>query len=251
MPDNGLVFRSFAQGSDRFFDAVRPYSGAGSVWFPNNLQGVSSRRNSDESLRDWFERMIENLGRQAPYSFLLEENIGLLATIKWTSNSSLTYANIQVIIAPCPLDEYFCDASQKAFYLRLDCDKQTLGELFTHPHPHIHLDDDLSPRFALDNGTSENVIVDFVEFVYRHFKPDLWLEWARSIWDRDYAHHHPATREKNPFPRIVEAFKASQFHLLQDYQAEMLHLKRLLFQEKERMSDLRLSKTERELLEYP
>jgi len=250
MSDSGSTLQSFSAGSDRFFNAVRTFRPEGGVWFPSELRDKETKRKRQESLHEWFCRVVEQLGPLAPESLALEPNIGLLATIKWVSGTSLTYANIQVIIANSSLQDYYYEPTE-AFYLRLDCDKQTLGDLFTHPHPHLHIDNELGPRFALDAGTSENVVVDFIEFLYRHYKPDLWLEWASTIWDRDFAQRRPHNPEQNPLPRIIEAFQASEYSVLRSYGTDLAQLKSLLTRSKQHLLNLRLDSSERELLGYP
>ncbi len=252
MPNLGMTCRSFSPGADRFFEAIRPYRGDGTVWFPRALRGLDTSRSEGDPLHSWFRRVVDGLGSQAPGSFALEENMGLLATIKWTSDSVLTYANIQVIVTDGSLESYYCESDRAAFYLRFDSDETTLGEPFSHPHPHphIHLDGSLSPRFALDGGTSANVVVDFVEFLYRHYQPDDWLSWATKIWNRDFA-RRSLEPDQNSFPEILTAFRNGQLNTLRNYRSELGRLKQLLWADKERISPLRTDPFDRELLEYP
>ena len=58
----------------------------------------------------------------------------------------------------------------------------TLGDPFTHPLAHVHVSDESHPRFSLDGGTSGNVIVDYLEFLYRNYVFDDWLNWAKRQW---------------------------------------------------------------------
>ena len=251
MPDLGTTPRSFSPHCDRFFDAIRPYGPTGRQVFPPKSTELDSKRNRGETLHSWFCRVVNQLGPQAPDSLAVESNMGILATLRWISGTVLSYANIQVIVATCALEEFYCDPNQTAFYLRFDCDAKTLGNPFSHPHSQLHVDGELSPRFVLDGGTTENVLVDFIEFLYRHYFPDLWWEWASSIWNRDYAERHSDQPDQNPLPKIFEAFQLSQLNVLSDYKSDLAHLKRLLTEAKQRFSSLRMHATDRELLEYP
>jgi hypothetical protein len=243
--------QSFSFGIDRFLDCIRPYAKApGGTIFPRGLSETSSRRNPDESLHSWFKGVVDDLGPEAPASVAIEENIGVLASIKWGSNKILKYANIQVIVAEASLEDYYLDSEINAIYLRLDCDELTLGEPFSHPHPHIHLESSLSPRFALDGGFSENVVVDFMEFLYRHYKPSQWLAWAERTWNEKFEEARIGD-EDNPFPIIVDAFRTSQIQILRDYALTLTRLKTVLKNRKDNLLDLKLDPKDRELLEYP
>jgi hypothetical protein len=242
--------RSFSKGLDLFFDIVRPYSKAqGEASFPGSLSEEGSRRRTGESHHACFVRVVDESGGD-PALVSIEENIAVLARIKWSANRILNYANIQAIVTPGSLVDFYLDPEIEGAYLRLDCDELTLGDPFSHPHPHIHLEGSMSPRFAFDGGTSENVLVDFMEFLYRHYRPRQWLVWARRVWDDDFA----ATRtgdEPNPFPRIEEAFRTNQFQILRDDALTIGRLKDVLKRRKADLLDLRLDRADREILEYP
>ena len=47
---------------------------------------------------------------------------------------------------------------------------------------------DRYPRFALDGGTSGNVVLDYLEFIYRNYMPEQWLAWGEAAMEGE-AHH--------------------------------------------------------------
>src|SRR5207302_1886646 len=92
---------------------------------------------------------------------------------------------------------------------------------------HVHVSDESHPRFALDGGTSGNVIVDYLEFLYRNYVSDEWLKWARRQWlARDGA--DLIDEENDPFERIVEAFTEAQFGVLETYAPVIHRIKQML-----------------------
>jgi len=93
----------------------------------------------------------------------------------------LIYASVPTLVTESTIEEYYLDGDS-ATYIRLDLNYETLGEPFSHPLAHIHVGDEDSPRFALDGGTSGNVVMDFLEFIYRNHAPEKWLQWARRQW---------------------------------------------------------------------
>jgi len=240
---------SFSKGLDVVLEALRPYNNqAGESSFPPFVKLNDMRRRKGEPLRQWFENVTKTICKGNPERIAMEENIAVLAKVRWRENKRLIYANIQVLVCSDDLVSYLLENDQQATYLRLDCDYQTLGTPFSHPLPHIHVEGDLSPRFSLDGGISENVIIDFFEFVYRHFVPDAWLRWSEKVWDETFS-----STNQVPFQTIKDAFENNQFQVLRSYAAQLTKFKRALRKAKdERIGfDLRLDATDREILEYP
>jgi hypothetical protein len=162
----------------------------------------------------------------------------------------LVYANIQTIVTASDLEDYYLDLNAQAIYLRLDFDYKTLGDPFSHPLAHIHVEGDLSPRFALEGGTSGNIVVDYLEFLYRNYVPVKWLRWAEREWNRKFdATAGPG--EVNHFSAIVDAFATSQFPILRDHTALLSRIKRTLQERKDELFTFHMEGADRELLEYP
>lgn len=242
---------SFSKGLDAILEALRPYNNqAGESSFPRHANVDGVRRDAARPLRHWLEDASNTLCEGHPERIAMEENIAVVAKVCWRASKRLFYANVQVLVCSCDLATYLLDQDQQATYLRLDCDYETLGTPFSHPLPHIHVDGDLSPRFTLDGGISENVVVDFFEFVYRHFVPAAWLRWSEKVWNETFG---PSSTNRDLFGRIVSAFRDNQFQVLRSYVAQLARFKRGLRKAKdERIAfDLRFDGIDREVLEYP
>ena len=208
------------------------------------------RRDPGESLHEWFTRVVDTICRGDPKRTALEENIAVFVKLAWKGRRQLVYANIQTIVTTFDLDEYYLDGNLPAQYLRLDFDYTTLGDPFSHPLVHIHVDGELSPRFALDGGNSGNIVVDYLEFLYRNYAPEMWRRWAEREWNREFDRAIQDARAPR-FSTIVDAFTASQFQILQDHAALLNRFKRTLRKRKDECFDVHMNGTDRELLEYP
>ncbi len=241
--------QSFSESVDRLLQAIRPY-GQARVCFPRSLNGADCRRDEGESLQQWFVRMVDQYCQGDPNLVALEDNIAVFVRTEWRGRTQLRYANIQSVIATCDLDGYYLGENATAIYLRLDFDYKTLGDPFSHPLAHIHVDGDLSPRFALDGGACGNIVVDYLEFLYRNYVPLKWLRWVRREWSKQFA-EIPAQDAVDPLPAIVAAFASSQFEILRDYSTQIDRIKRMLRRKKDELFNLHMVGEDRIILEYP
>jgi hypothetical protein len=194
-------------------------------------------------------RLVNDFCEGHPKRVAIEDNIAVFLRLVWKNKKRLLYANIQTLVATDDLEDYYLGAGGEAIYLRLDFDYTTLGDPFSHPLAHIHVEGALSPRFALDGGTSGNIVVDYLEFIYRHYVPLKWRRWAEKVWGQEYA---PASEnDADPFQVIMEAFASSQFDILRDNSATLGHIKRALRRRKDEVFGLHVEGSDREILEYP
>ena len=238
----------FSIGVDTLLGSVRPYGRDASA-FPPNFEEANSRRTPGESLHDWFVRIVEAQCSGDPKRTALEDNIAVFVKLAWQGKKRLTYANVQTVVASCDLEEYYLDGGD-ASYFRLDFDYTTLGDPFSHPLAHIHIEGDLSPRFALEGGTSGNILVDYLEFLYRNFVPGKWVTWAEREWQKEFI-QTSKPNDINPFPIILNAFATSQFHILREHSMVLCRIKRLLRKRKDALFAFHMEGTDREILEYP
>lgn len=236
--------QSFSDGVDKVVALVRPYSRPETA-FPAALDVADTRRGSAEDLHGWFVRLVDKYCQGDPLLVGIEENIALMAKFKWEKNR-LTYASVPTLITESTLEEYYLDGGS-ATYFRLDLNYETLGEPFSHPLAHIHIGDEDSPRFALDGGTSGNVVMDFLEFIYRNHVPAKWLQWARRQWLSEGADEQRAGQ----FNQIVQAFRDPQFNVLRANAHVILQVKRRLRDAKDSLFDSHMDGADREILEYP
>ncbi len=245
MADNVL----FSVAVDDLLQAVRPY-GRGESAFPPLLDEAGTRRNTGETLRRWFVRVVDQFCGGDPKRSAIEDNIAVFMKLSWTQRKRLIYANVQTIVAACDLEDYYLGVNAEAQYLRLDFDYSTLGDPFSHPLAHLHVEGDLSPRFALDGGNAGNILVDYLEFLYRNFVPAKWIRWAEREWGREFA-ATARVDDVNHFSTIIDAFETSQFQILRDHAALLTRVKRTLRKRKDEAFALHMEGADREILEYP
>ena len=241
--------QSFSIGVDRLLQDIRPYGRTESC-YPRLLDDAQSRRKANECLQQWFVRMVDQFCAGDPKVVALEDNLAVFVRLGWKDKKQLLYANIQTVRTTCDLDDYYLGTGVEAIYLRLDFDYQTLGDPFSHPLAHIHLEGDLSPRFALDGGNEGNIVVDYLEFLYRNYVPRKWLQWVQSEWAEEFA-RSAVEGAIDPLPAIVRAFASSQFHVLRGYATQMERIKQMLRKRKDKLFDLHMDGSDRVILEYP
>jgi len=239
----------FSESVDDLLLTIRPH-GSPSSTFPPGLNQTVAWRNPDVSLHAWFTNIVDQCCEGDPAQSALEDNIALFVNLKWKDRTRLVYANVQTLVVDGQLDDYYVNGSLQAQYLRLDLDYTTLGNPFSHPLVHLHSDGDLSPRFALEGGPSGNILVDYLEFLYRHYVPTKWLAWANRVWSREFQ-SSAKDDEVNPFPAIVQAFWDGQFEILRDHAQVLERIKTSLCRRKDEAFLLHMDGSDRTILEYP
>jgi hypothetical protein len=247
----------FSARVDNLLQQVRPYGRSTSA-VPPKLIEIETRRSSGESLHQWFVRAVNSCCDGEPKRTAVEDNIAVFVKLAWKERRQLDYANIQTVVSAADLEDYYIDVNVPAQYLRLDFDYKTLGDPFSHPLVHIHVEGDLSPRFTLDGGISGNILVDYLEFLYRNYAPATWLKWAEREWNREFAGEiqdefaEGIQGDKAPvFSTIVDAFTTGQFQILQGCSARLSRFKQALRKRKDQAFELHMDGAHRELLEYP
>ncbi len=214
----------FSPGFNTFVLSTYPWENLKKVSFPSGCHNL--RISSQETPHNWFKRIVDEQlnGKTEPCA--VEENMAVFAKLVY-DNGIITYSNVQVIIVDDDLDIFYKSASPaniNARYLRLDYDLSSLGEMFTHPHPHIHVTADGVPRFDAYFSHNGNIIIDFFDFIYRNFFIDKWKEWARNASKSNMASLENANSAV--FDLIVDAFKANQCDVLTSkYANHIFHIK--------------------------
>lgn len=240
---------SFSAGVDNVLLRVRPH-GQPTTAFPYGLHATDTRRANAETLHQWFDRLVDKYSAGDPRLVAVEENIAIFANFAWRKDR-LVYASMPtLIVIDATLEDFYLDPDRPAVYLRLDLNYDTLGDPFSHPLAHVHVADESHPRFALDGGTSDNVIVDYLEFLYRNYVSDKWLGWARRQWLAT-GHAASADPEDDPFERIVQAFTDAQFGVLEAQAPVIGQIKKTLREAKDSLFAAHMNGADREILEYP
>ena len=160
----------------------------------------------------------------------------------------LVYASVQALVTEQTLDDYYLDGAGHATYLRMDLSYETLGNPFSRPLPHIHVGGGGSTRFSLDGGSSGNVIMNFLEFIYRNHAPDKLLRWARDQW---LSKHGGGDQGGAKFDRIVNAFRDGQFTVLRGNLPLIRRIKQELRRAKDSLFKSHMDGADREIIEYP
>jgi len=241
--------QSFSIGVDRLLHEIRPH-GRSQSCFPPTFDDAQSRRKASECLHQWFVRIVDQFCDKDQKRVALEDNLAVFVRLGWKNRKQLQYANIQTVCTTCDLDDYYLGAEAEAIYLRLDFDYKTLGDPFSHPLAHIHIEGELSPRFALDGGNSGNIVMDYLEFLYRNYAPGKWLQWVQREWANEFA-VSASKGAVDPLPTIVSAFTSSQFQVLRGYATQIERIKQMLRVRKDKLFDYQMNGSDRVILEYP
>ena len=204
-----------------------------------------------ETIKAWFRRCVDKFtaaGKQLE-QYQVTENLMILAEVEWGNpERRLLACGMSVLKAESSLDDCYLDDNIPAYYLRMDFDYGTLGPMFTHPLPHIHAwPSDAAPRFAAE-GMGDNVVIDFLEWVCRHFYHDKWLEWVDAVCCPIFSKQY--SKERDPLQQIFRAFKESSLSFLRERQNDVQHIKKLLKEEKDRKFSLRAWTNDRALISY-
>jgi hypothetical protein len=241
--------RFWSTGIEQVIGALSPSGPAGYRQFPASADRERLKMRNEESVREWLSRCIEGLDEADRPVCEVEDNLALFVSIAWKNTNELCYANIQALCAEASLKEYLSQGnSVNATYMRLDYDYSALGAIFTHPFPHVHPGPVDAPRFALEGIQSANVVIDFFDFIYRHFFHDQWKEWAETIWD--YYVETGRDIDKNPFGHIVAAFNTSQYEVLAQHADDLAQMKKVWRARRDVMLPLRVNSEARSILAY-
>ncbi len=251
---------SFAHGVDAFLTRLSPHGQPeGERVFPEGVDRAIVRFQGSETIKGWFDRCVREFMPDGLE--VLEDNLAAFAIVSWKPTNELGFVTINVLKTECSLQDYL-DLTEEDLkkeewerfnqprYMRLDLDYGTLGPIGTHPLPHVHFSPQDPPRSALEKSHSTNVVVDFMEFIYRHFFQQAWLSWAERTWNRHY-NDKKRNPERNPFRAIVSAFAENQIGVLQRLTKDIAQLVAVLTEEKSRLYDLRMNAADRQLMTFP
>lgn len=205
---------TFSPGSANLLQALRFYKTTSRVVFPQGYVRVGA--DSTKTTHDWFLECInqiktaQNLTDEADAiaACQIEENMGIFGIVGG-SQDRLMYANLQaVIVHDGDLTSFYLGAAKSAQYLRLDYDLEALGPLFKEAAPHVHIRPDGEPRFAC--CVHQNIVAEFVDFIYRNYFHDVWVKWARRVWEKQAS----SSADNEVFDRIVNAFNRADIEAL-------------------------------------
>lgn len=242
---------TFSDGTDNVLLKLKPWGRPrGSVTFPSDGDILAARWHpSDMTVDDWFRRCVDTIFQGNPYNCAVADNIGLIASIRWEHKTELVYANFQTIIVLAEdLESLYLGECLPCQYMRLDMDLDNLGPLFKEPLPHIHSSTRREPRFAFNMGDSGNLLMDFLEFVYKNYRYDDWIRWVGEVWRKKAP---DAGEPDDPLFPIMAAFQNGKAGVLREFEDALQRMKEYLRDAKDSAYPLRLNKEWPELLNYP
>jgi hypothetical protein len=237
--------RSFSQGMDTVLYALRQCGASNVTTFPTGLQ-VDDVKRRGQSLHRWFKKIVDDRCMGDASRLAMEDTIAILAILRWKKKLIIGASVTILVVSGCTLAEYYaCGTVSEEIYLRLDLSYDPLGGMFSHPLAHIHIGDGSTPRFALEGGNNGNVVVDFLEFIYRNFAYREWREWARRQWTREYP------ERAGEFDQVIRDFTGSNLTALRSKSEILSKIKGTLRESKDRSFDFRAAPADIELIEYP
>jgi len=237
-----------SEGVHRLLEVLNPHGRlSGRVFYPRQFKDISSRIQDSQPIHDWFIGTLEALSDVG--SCQVEEDMACFIELEW-NQSNLTYVNFHVVISrPQSIGDYSCDPSRTnvLVYFRMDYSRKILGQFFTHPLPHIHIHTHDAPRFHLESMTTGNLVVDFLDFIYRNYYFPQWKDWAKRVCRKRVK----LSDGEDRFDRIVEAYKDGKFVELSTDHSEYIRLaKEALREWKDAQFSLRVEQEACSLLSY-
>jgi hypothetical protein len=219
----------FTPALEQLVHTIRGARRTGQIVFPAGLTEGGARRTADQPAHLWVRRCAEELG--GVENVALEENLALFMTAR-LNDGKITYANLQALWTEVPTASFAQGTgAERHRYLRLDHDPSAMGPLLKEPMPHLHVEAEGEPRFA---APASDVVAWFLDFVYRNFFYDHWIEWAKLAWE-DWCRD----RERpNRWPRLVAAFNQSTIRIIEgdaDLRDDLMQLKQCLLVERKKL----------------
>jgi len=219
----------FTPALEQLVHTIRGARRTGRVVFPPGLSEGSARRKPDQPAHVWIRRCAEEFG--GVENVALEENLVLFMVVH-LNDTKITYANLQALWTEVPAASFVQGTGAEMHrYLRLDHDPSALGPLLKEPMPHLHVEADGEPRFAVP---ASDAVAWFLDFVYRNFFYDRWIVWAQLAWD-DWCRD----RERpNRWLRLVGAFNQSAIRIIEgdaDLREDLMQLQQCLRVERKKL----------------
>jgi len=242
----------FSDNFDTFLHSLQPHGGPqGNLTYPAGLSRQDARIRGNETPRDMLVRCVSNAAGGNVRQCQVEDDLAVFAFIQWRDNNVLSSASVQAIKTNgIDIPTYYAAAGNHQIqYFRFDVERRT-GLIFTHPFPHVHYVPRGEVRYSLNGWESRNVVIDFFEHIYLQCYHPLWLAWAENLWSQ-YWGQFGNPGDPNPFPIIVDAFRDSQYPVLEQHEVNLQALKNVLRHKKDEGYRLRVDGGRCSLLAYP
>jgi len=239
----------FGSGSNNFLAALNCWGrNSGNAYFPVRHDKTDVRHSNSEETSEWFRRIVDTQFKGVPDRCKIDTQIAAICRVSW-KDKIIDDLSLQILITTGgDVDDLYLGEDLENYYFRLDIDSSISGEIFREPYPHIHFRGKGEPRYPVDGLCDGNPIISFIDFIYRNYKFEVWLQWARLVWNRNA---YEAGSDKDYFNNVVEAFKTNQMALIEGpYKNTVYRLKAYLAEERQRMSELRMNSDRMRLFSY-
>lgn len=245
-PVNDRTFLS--PGAENLLTLLHPHRGTiGTGAFPSNWTRRLSCAYSD-SPSNWFVQSLNSLSSD-PAVCKIDESIAAFGLSSWRDGVELDYACVHIIVAvDSTIDDLYCDPSLPCHYFRMEADASQPGPLFKEAFPHIHVRLDGEPRFGLGAKCRTHVLQEFIEFIYRNYRHEEWMVWARHAYE---VHKCCTPDELYLFDRLSDAYNTGDRDSLRLLRSASSNIRDAIALELAEACALRISHSERTLIDYP
>jgi hypothetical protein len=239
----------FGNGSKNFLSALNNWGrNNGEAFFPARHDKTIVRHSSGEKTSEWFQRIVDDQFNGDPGACKIDAGIAAICRISW-QNKIVSELSLQTLVAKGgDIEDLYLGEDIEHDYFRLDIDPFISGKMFKEPYPHVHFRGKGGPRYPVNGLCDGNPLVGFVDFIYRNYKFETWLEWARFVWNRNA---QEAGGPNDYFENAARAFESNQIKMIEGpYKNTIVRLKAYLSQERLKMSEIRMNNERIRLFSY-
>lgn len=207
---------------------MHPGGGHRVACWPPELSPGDMRRRS-ETPSEWIGRIIDLISKTRGGNYFALNSLriddedpllffGYIDYANGTSPHSFSLNYLCLADANPIINGDYKAATEGMKWLRFDYDpRMARGNPFDHPHVHLHIDGNESPRLPFTHMANDCFLADITEFVLLNFSYDRgWKSWAKSIWNNEVrTHSDPEKIEYDHLEKLyqLDAHKFSVEHV--------------------------------------
>lgn len=218
----------FIFSSQGFQSCLWKINKSGKSVFPSGWNARDFRLDEGQNLRTWFVDCVNECFSGQPDQCCLEKNVAVFLDLVAKDNI-IVKLSCQVVAVSDKLDleDLYLDNDIVPQYFRLDYHPHELGPLFKEGLPHIHTGAYKEPRIPFIWCRTDNIIIEFFDFLCRNFCYENWLFWVESIWGKHLAIVNSS--RPNNFEKIKKAFGDGDLEVLSNkYKDEIDEIKQCI-----------------------
>ncbi len=241
--------KKYIGNTKKFFGSITLYGGETESYFPREIKQIKQsskipKIKEEDNIIDWFYNIVNKLPEQDPTLFTVEPNIAIVLEIKHSPIKSHTGKNCEIsqlnchalifkpqkdikdiqklynvyedLISSRNTEISMSDLTDMIQYIRLDYHPNELGDLFSHPLPHIHIDPKGGLRFPFPVSQTGHIIENFIEFLYLNYSYKDWINWAEWVWHETFDKEEKDLEKegkKTKFNEIKDLYKQGDIKL--------------------------------------